>query len=160
MIHVRHAGGLDARPMVDLLNEVIQIGGATAMVSPVNSTDFANWIAKSQRSAWFVAEDAQGALLGFQWIEQVPELPPEAAEIATFTRIGKTGIGVGSALFLETCKAAKVLGYRWIRANIRADNDGGLAYYQSRGFEDYARLPNVRLSNGQVVDKILKRFEL
>lgn len=160
MIHIRRAGGLDARPMVELLNEVIQIGGASAIVSPVNSADFAAWIAKSQRSAWFVAEDAQGTLLGFQWIEQVPELPFEAAEIATFTRVGKTGIGVGSALFLETCKAAKTLGYRWIRANIRADNQGGLAYYQSRGFEDYARLTNVQLSNGVVVDKILKRFEL
>lgn len=160
MIHIRRAGSLDTRPMVELLNGIIEIGGTTAIAAPVDAQDFAEWIANSQRSAWFIAEDAEGSLLGFQWIEQIPDLPTEAADIATFTRIGKTGLGVGSALFEQTRKAAKALGYRWIRANIRADNAGGLTYYQSRGFEDYARLPNQRLSNGLVVDKILKRFEL
>ena len=63
----------------------------------------------------------------------------DAAEIATFTKIGKTGLGIGSALFRATEKAARGLGYTWINANIRADNAGGLAYYQSRGFEDYGR---------------------
>lgn len=160
MIHIRRAGSLDTRPMVELLNGIIEIGGTTAIAAPVDAQGFADWVANSQRSAWFIAEDAEGSLLGFQWIEQIPDLPTEAADIATFARIGKTGLGVGSALFEQTRKAAKALGYRWIRANIRADNAGGLTYYQSRGFEDYARLPNQRLSNGLVVDKILKRFEL
>ena len=48
----------------------------------------------------------------------------------------------------------------WINAEIRADNAGGLIYYQSRGFEDYGRIEGRRLADGTVVDKVLKRFDL
>jgi hypothetical protein len=52
------------------------------------------------------------------------------------------------------------LGYAWINANIRADNEGGLIYYQSRGFRDYDRWEGYQLPSGLVVDKVLKRFDL
>ena len=55
---------------------------------------------------------------------------------------------------------ARRFGYSWINASIRADNAGGLAYYQSRGFETYDRKTNVRLDNGLVVEKIMKRYDL
>ena len=87
-------------------------------------------------------------------------MPPQAANIATFVQIGQTGLGIGSALFDATRKAAKELGYVWINANIRADNEGGLIYYQSRGFQDYGIIEGYRMGNGQLVDKRLKRFDL
>ncbi|WP_204112617.1 GNAT family N-acetyltransferase [Shimia biformata] len=147
--------------MADLLNEIITIGGTTAMTNPVNYTDLARWMDEgSDRVAWHVAEDNSSALLGFQWIGPHPDLPTDACDIATFAAIGKTGIGVGSALFETTKSAARRLGYKWINANIRADNTGGLTYYQSRGFEDYGRKTDVTLDNGQTVDKVLKRFDL
>ena len=59
-----------------------------------------------------------------------------------------------------TKKAARALGYAHIHAIIRADNAGGLAYYQSRGFEDFRLLPDCPLGDGRVVDKLWKRFEL
>lgn len=46
------------------------------------------------------------------------------------------------------------------RLNIRVDNEGGLIYYQSRGFIDYGRIDGYEMSNGQSVDKILKRYDL
>lgn len=98
--------------------------------------------------------------MGFQWIEQVDSLPPEAAEIASFVKIGKTGLGIGSALFRATEKAARALGYSWIRANIRADNPSGLIYYQSRGFEVYGSFQGYIMENGKMVDKVLKRYDL
>jgi ribosomal protein S18 acetylase RimI-like enzyme len=52
------------------------------------------------------------------------------------------------------------LGYVWINANIRADNEGGLIYYQSRGFRDYGRREGVALASGLVVDKVLKRYDI
>jgi ribosomal protein S18 acetylase RimI-like enzyme len=87
-------------------------------------------------------------------------LPPEAAEIATFVQVGQTGLGIGSKLFTATAAAAKSIGYKWINANIRADNEGGLMYYQSRGFVDYRKIEGYRLDSGDVVDKILKRYDL
>jgi len=160
MIHIRRAGPLDPRAMAELLNEIIALGGTTAITSPVTAAGLAHHMETVPRNAWHVAEADDGTLLGFQWVEQIDSLPPEAASIATFARVGRTGLGIGSALFEATKETAKDLGYRWISADIRADNTGGLAYYQSRGFEEYGRKTGVRLDDGSTVDKVLKRFDL
>lgn len=161
MIRVRRAGTLDARPMADLLNAIIAKGGTTAFTNPVDRDTLLSWFAKAPgRSVWHLAEADDGAVLGFQSIEPHPKLPPEACDIATFVRLGQTGLGIGSKLFVRSCDAARALGYGWINATIRADNTGGLAYYQSRGFETYARHPQVRLGNGMIVDRISKRLDL
>ncbi|MBA84154.1 MAG: GNAT family N-acetyltransferase [Rhodobacteraceae bacterium] len=158
---IRRAGPMDAGAMADLLNQIIRKGGTTAYTEPVSRAFVMQKMANAPRgSAWHVAEDDTGALLGFQWIAPNPDLPPEAADIATFVRLGKTGLGTGSKLFEATKSAALALGYTWINATIRADNAGGLIYYQSRGFEDYHRLKDIRLGNGQIVDKICKRYDL
>ncbi len=160
MIHIQPAGQLHVAGMAEILNEIIDQGGTTALVTHVTSGDIADWMAGGERSAWHVAEDSNGRVMGFQWIETAGYLPQEAAEMATFARIGNTGLGIGSALFNATKVAARELGYTWINANIRADNTSGLAYYQSRGFEDYGTKDAVTLANGEVVSKILKRFDL
>ena len=59
-----------------------------------------------------------------------------------------------------TAQAAARLGYVWINATIRADNHGGLTYYQSRGFRDWHYDEGVSLASGQVVDKISKRYDV
>ena len=161
MIHIRPASTLDATAMADLLNQIIAIGGTTAHTTPRTRDDMVEAMTQCpDRSCWLLAEDDKGTLLGFQLIEAYPPLPPEACDIGTFTRIGLTQSGIGSALFNETVKAARRLGFKWINATIRADNEGGLAYYQSRGFEDYKRHPSVALNDGTLVDKISKRYDV
>lgn len=160
-VSVRPASDLDTRQMAELLNAIIAAGGSTALVRPVTGADIATWMAAApDRSAWQVAVTEAGEVVGFQWIEPADYLPAEAAEIASFVRIGRSGLGIGSALFRATETAARSLGYAWINANIRADNDGGLIYYQSRGFRDYDRWEGYRLESGEVVDKLLKRYDL
>ncbi|SIO20551.1 GNAT family N-acetyltransferase [Vannielia litorea] len=160
MIHIRPAATADARAIAEMLQEIVDAGGTTALTGRVTRNDIVEWMAVSPRAAWHVAEDDAGELLGFQWIDPMGEEPETCAEIATFARRGRTGLGIGSALFEATRKAARRLGYRWIRANIRADNTGGLAYYQSRGFEDYGRIEGYVMGDGTVVDKVLKRYDL
>ncbi|APX13092.1 GNAT family N-acetyltransferase [Tateyamaria omphalii] len=161
MIHVRPAIALDAPSMASLLNAIIDRGGTTALTTKVSGVDLADWMAANDgRAAWHVAVNQAEQVVGFQWIERANYLPPEAAEIATFVQMGQTGLGIGSKLFDATRKAAKAIGYTWINANIRADNEGGLIYYQSRGFQDYGRLDGYEMANGQIVDKILKRYDL
>lgn len=161
MISVRRAGVLDSRPLADLLNEIIAQGGTTALTDPLTTAELQGWMTRApDLSAWHLAEDEKGAVLGFQFIEPADYLPDEAAEIATFAKVGKVQMGIGSALFHATEQAARRLGFKWINANIRADNFGGLAYYQSRGFEDYVRKPAVALGGGLTVDKCLKRYNL
>ncbi|MHA7867378.1 MAG: GNAT family N-acetyltransferase [Salipiger thiooxidans] len=160
MITVRRAGPMDARPMAELLNEVIAIGGTTAITEPVTREDLLNWMEADPRSIWHVAEDATGQIMGFQWVDPHLKLGETVAQIASFARVGKTGLGIGSKLFDATKRAARTAGYAWINAEIRADNEGGLIYYQSRGFEDYGRIEGYVMANGQVVDKVLKRYDL
>ena len=161
MITVRPAIALDAASMAHLLTEIIEEGGTTALSRPVTGKDLSDWMGYALgKSAWHVALDHEEAVQGFQWIEPHTDLPPDACDIASFVRIGKTGLGIGSALFDATRRSAVQLGYRWINATIRADNEGGLIYYQSRGFRDYGTLENQKLESGAVVTKILKRFDL
>lgn len=158
---IRKAILLDTGSMARLLNEIIARGGTTAMTDPVTAEDLRAMMDQSSAgSAWHVALDDAEAVTGFQWIERHDALPPEACDIATFVRVGQTGHGIGSALFTATAKAARAMGYRWINATIRADNEGGLTYYQSRGFRPYGVLEGVRLADGTAVDKIMKRFDL
>lgn len=159
-VTTRRAGPLDARPMAELLNEIIEIGGTTAMTEPVSREDLLARMEADPRSIWHVAEDPAGEILGFQWIAPHPEHGAQVGQIATFAKHGKTGLGIGTKLFEATKEAARVAGYAWINADIRADNEGGLIYYQSRGFEDYGRVEGQLLPNGQVVDKVLKRYDL
>ncbi len=161
MIHIRRAGPLDARAMADLLNSIIAQGGTTAITEPVTAQTLQDWMqSQADKSAWHLAEDEAGMLLGFQFFAPRDGLPPEACNIATFVQVGQTGLGIGSRLFEASRTAARALGYAWINATIRADNSGGLAYYQSRGFEDRARDDHVRLANGLIVSKISKRYDL
>ncbi|WP_370399662.1 GNAT family N-acetyltransferase [Sulfitobacter sp. JB4-11] len=161
MITVRRPIPLDLPDMARLLNEIITEGSTTALTRPVTGADLGDWMAFAPgRNAWHVALDDAEKVVGFQWIEPEATLPPEAANIATFVQIGRTGLGIGSKLFDATRKAAKALGYVWINANIRADNEGGLIYYQSRGFQDYGVIEGYQMANGAVVDKRLKRFDL
>lgn len=161
MITIRRAGKLDARQMAELLDAIIEKGGTTAHTSRVSRDTILEWMQRAPaQSAWHVAEDVSGEILGFQFIEPYPDLPPDACDIASFVRLGKTGLGVGSKLFEASRKAAKDLGYLWINATIRTDNTGGLAYYQSRGFETYAHHSAQRLANGELVEKVSKRYDL
>lgn len=158
-LHIRKAGMLDARALAELLNEIIKIGGTTAYVHDKTADELARKM-RVPNAAWLLAEDDAGQLLGFQWIEPHPDLPNGVADIATFVRVGGTGLGVGSSLFEATRKTARDMGYRAIDAIIRADNEGGLAYYQSRGFETIKVIKDAALDDGTRVDKIWKRFDL
>lgn len=161
MIPVRRAMALDTSSMAQLLNDIIDKGGTTALTRPVTGQDLSDWMASnSDQSAWHVALDDSEKVVGFQWISPHDKLPPDAVDIATFVMLGRAGLGIGSALFAATERAARALGYRWINATIRADNHGGLTYYQSRGFRDWDYEEGVRLDSGLTVDKVSKRYDL
>ena len=161
MIHIRPAGESDARQMVDLLNAIIAKGGTTAHTKPVMAHALVEEMRLySSQTAWLLAETDGGDVVGFQNILPHTNLPKDACDIATFVKLGQTGFGIGSQLFEATKSAARGLGYTWINATIRVDNESGLTYYQSRGFEDYKRIANTQLDDGTIVDRVCKRFDL
>lgn len=161
MVSIRIARKSDTNQMAEILNALIDEGSSTALMTKVSGDDL--WSKAQQggpKSVWHVAVDDEDLVQGFQWIAPQEKLPPEACDIATFARIGKTGLGIGSKLFEKTKATATRFGYSWINANIRADNVSGLAYYTSRGFYDYDQIKGVRMDDGRIVDKVLKRYDL
>ena len=140
-MHIRRATPADARPLAELLGAIIARGGTTAMTQ-ISRADMEAWIVSNPaRSIMLIAENDAGELLGFQSIEPHPNLPEDACDIATFTRLSHAQLGIGSALFNKMEPSARALGYDWINAAIRPVNTGGIAYYQSRGFERYDSTP-------------------
>jgi GNAT superfamily N-acetyltransferase len=160
---VRSALVDDAEEMASLLNEIIAIGGTTAYEDFFDrGAIIERYVAAPNLVSCVVAIGA-GSIDGFQGLfRPVPEdpMPPGWAFIATFARAGRTGGGVGRALFAETLKRAQAAKVAVIDATIRADNDSGLGFYTRMGFKDYDRLRGVPLKDGTPVDRIRKRFDL
>lgn len=158
---LRRAGPADARDIARLLSDVLAASDTSAMAGPVEAATIRDWMgAAPGRTVWHVAETEDGTILGVQWIKPRADLPEDMADIATFAAFGRQRLGTGSALFSRTVPAARALGYRWLHASIRADNEGGLVYYRSRGFEPFDRVIGAPLADGRRVDRIRMRYDL
>ncbi|MEO0622440.1 MAG: GNAT family N-acetyltransferase [Pseudomonadota bacterium] len=159
-IRIRSATLADAAALAELLNEIIAIGGTTAIETPFTPESFADAFLRDEALvSCVIAEDASGAL-GFQHLAVRPRLPEGWGEIATFARRSNPRPGTGRALFAETRARAKAAGLIAIDATIRADNTGGLAFYSKMGFVDDHVTEAVPLADGIPVDRISKRFDL
>jgi L-amino acid N-acyltransferase YncA len=159
---IRPVRAEDAAELADLLNAIIARGGTTALQEPFTPAGLAHaYLNGPAVHCCFVAEDsATGRLEGFQTLGRQDFLPEDIGDIGTFTRIGGTGRGIGSALFAATCARARTLGLTAINATIRADNSGGLTFYSRIGFVDHEVIPAVPLQDGTPVDRVRKRFRL
>ena len=149
----------DISSMLVLLNDIIAIGGTTALTKPLTTRELADWLQISQQGHWFIAKNGEDCL-GFQGVTPHSKLPPEACDIATFVDPNTQGQGIGRKLFNYTCNFAEDQGYHWINATIRGDNTGGLRFYSGLGFKDWHHDKDVTLDNGLVVDRVSKRFDL
>lgn len=160
MLIVRTVRAADAAELAILLNAIIARGGTTAFETPFTAAELDRaYLTGPTVHCCFVAE-ADGVLLGFQTLGTQPFLPAGIGDIATFTRVGGTQAGVGTALFAATTARARELGLAAINATIRADNVGGLAFYSRMGFVDHEVVPAVPLKDGTPVDRIRKRYVL
>jgi L-amino acid N-acyltransferase YncA len=146
--------------VAELLNAIIARGGTTAFETPFTAEKLREaYLTGPTVHCCFVAE-AGSQLLGFQTLGTQTFLPALIGDIATFTRVGGTQSGVGSALFAATCERARERGLTAINATIRGDNTGGLTFYSRLGFIDHEVVPAVPLKNGTPVDRIRKLFTL
>ncbi|AOO84066.1 GNAT family N-acetyltransferase [Bosea vaviloviae] len=159
---IRPAASEDAAALVEILNEIISAGGTTAIERPLSRSEFgAHYLHGDRFLACYVAvEPSRREPTGFQALERHPDLPENWADIGTFARMRPKIKGVGTALFSETRKRARELGLAAINAAIRADNTGGLAYYEKMGFTTYKTLRAIPLNDGTPIDRILKRYDV
>ena len=161
MIHVRPATPGDIAPLRDLLNVIIGIGGTTALEEPLTEAQFNEYfLGGAACLSCLVAEASDGGVLGFQAFGRHADLPDDWADIGTFAKAEPKTPGVGTALFAASRVRAAELGVAVINATIRADNRGGLAYYDKMGFRTYRTLAAIKLHDGRPVDRILKRYSV
>ncbi|MBX2826156.1 MAG: GNAT family N-acetyltransferase, partial [Gammaproteobacteria bacterium] len=144
----------DCAALCDLLNDIIAAGGTTAHQRPFDLERFSDEFVHAESLLFcVVAETSDNELMGIQSVGKHPRLDAQWGDIATFTRVGSTTRGIGSALFATTKKLAIDKKLVAINATIRADNAGGLAYYSKMGFVDYAIAQAVPLEDGTPVDR-------
>ena len=160
LANIRPAERADTSQMTALLNEIIAIGGTTAIEDPIGEDDLANWYLGPGAWCCHVAIDSAGDVAGYQALERTDAYGPGIGEISTFARQTHVVKGTGTALFAATTSAARAAGLATINAKIRADNVPGLAYYSKMGFLDHSVIPGVPLSDGTPVDRFLKRYQL
>ncbi len=161
-LDVRPVRPEDAEELADLLNQIIARGGTTALEEPFTPDALAEaYLTGPDVICCFVAVDrGSGRLEGFQTLGAYPGLPEDVGDIGTFARIGSAQRGVGSLLFAATRAEARRRGLNAINATIRADNTGGLAFYDRMGFAAHGVRGNAPLADGTLVDRISKRYRL
>ena len=158
---IRPAHGDDTESMRTLLNEIIRVGGTTAITNELSPDDMREWFISGENVvSCFVAVDSDGTIAGFQSLSKDCSLPAGWVDIATFTSRSRHKSGVGSALFASTRGAASKLGFTAINATIRVVNEGGLAYYRSMGFETYLFEEGDPQAQGRVFNRVHKQFTL
>lgn len=158
---IRAATPDDIPALANILNALIDAGGTTALEIPFSYEDFdRQFVSGANVVCCHVAIDqATRHALGFQMLERDRDPASDRIDIATFARSEPKVVGVGTVLFAVTKARAQALGIPTIIAEIRADNRGGLAYYDKMGFRTFKTLPSVPLRDGTPVDRILKRFD-
>jgi L-amino acid N-acyltransferase YncA len=158
---IRPAVDADIEGMRTLLNEIIRVGGTTAITNELSPDEMREWFISGEAVvSCFVAVDSDGAIVGFQSLSKYDSLPAGWVDIATFASRSRHKSGVGNALFARTREAASKLGFAAINATIRVDNVGGLAYYSRMGFTTYLVEEGDPQAQGRVFNRVHKRFEL
>ena len=157
MIQIRLAEDKDIPALCKLLNDIILVGGTTANQTPFSEDEFGkHFLYRPSLICCHTALDKQEIPAGFQMLNRHADLPNDWADIATFARLEPKLKGVGTALFNPTKQLAKQSGFTTLNATIRADNTGGLAYYEKLGFETYSVDKAIPLDDGTKIDRISK----
>ena len=162
MIAVRPVRKSDAAELAELLNVFIARGATSSLQQPYTPERLdQTYLTGPDVFCCFVAVDDETVRIEcFQTLGRANHLNADWVDIGTFSRIGGTQRGVGSALFGATRQRAVELGLTGINATIRADNEGGLAFYEKLGFVDHEVERAVPLKYGTPVDRIGKHYLL
>lgn len=148
-IPVRPTTPADIPALTALINRIIAIGGTTAYQQPYAEPALASAILTGPDClcCHTALDPADASPAGYQVLLRDDRLPAGWGDIATFARPEPKLPGVGKALFAATSAFARAQGLIAINATIRANNEGGLAYYSRMGFDDYAVARAVPLSD-------------
>ncbi len=144
--HIRLATANDLPAIVAIYNSTIASHQSTADLAPVSVESRQAWFAAHQDSRpLYVVEDENGAVAAWgSFSDYYPRAAYRiSAEISIYVHPDKRGSGFGKWLLQEMLQRAPALGIENVLAVIFAHNAASLALFQSQGFTEWGRLPQV-----------------
>jgi L-amino acid N-acyltransferase YncA len=133
----------DAAGLADILNSVIAEGRYTALSGHwTPEAELAFLQSLGPRSEIFVAE-VKRHIVGFQVLEPFvtyTSTMDHVCNLGTYVLARHRGQGVGKRMAEATLAFARANGYEKSVVYVLAHNEGGLAYYDSLGFEQRGSL--------------------
>ncbi len=157
---IRPVREADASAVAALLNAIVRAGAYTVLAEATEADQRAFIRGLPARGIYHAAVCSEsGRVLGVQDVLPLAD-DAELGEISTFVALEAHRRGVGDRLCAATFAAARALGFRALRATIRADNRGAVAFYRAQGFELVGTLPGYALVNGRRVGGVLAQRRL
>src|SRR5229473_3128873 len=112
----------------------------------------------SAREGMFLAETAEGQVVGFQSLDQWTKLfrsMDHVGQLGTHILREWRGQGVGKQLSAHTLTFARSAGYEKLVIHVRASNTGAQAFYTGRGFVPCGRLARQVKIDGEHDDEVV-----
>ena len=133
-------------------------GTATFETEPPDEAEMAVRMAKvvSAGAPWLIAQDDDGALLGYAYASQFRDRPAYrfACENSVYIRHNRRGEGIGRALLALLIVAAERAGYRQMIAVIAGAQPASVRLHGACGFEEAGRMHSVGRKHGQWLDTL------
>lgn len=154
MITTRDATAADLPALVDIYNQSIPAGTATADIRPITVESRQHWLAQfspEKRPIW-VAEDAEGQIIGCIYVTSFYAGRPaydKTAEVSIYLANSHQNQGLGSFLLQKMIDACPALGITTLIGMHFDHNESTRHLNEKFGFEVCGHLPEIAEVRGQ-----------
>jgi L-amino acid N-acyltransferase YncA len=163
-VDVRDAVPDDADAIVTIFNAIIATGLYTVFDTPLTAAFERDYILNlPARGVFHVAEDGEGAIVGFQSMEPFASYThafDHVGVLGTYVDLGRRRQGIATRLFEATFRSAVQKDYEKIFTFVRADNDAAMRTYSRQGFRTVGTARRHARIAGRYVDEIIIEKQL
>lgn len=161
---IRPARADDAAAIAEIYAYHVLNGTATFELEPPGAAEMGARLAKvlAAGSPWLVAEDAEGAVLGYAYAAQFRDRPAYrmTCEDSVYIRHDLRGQGLGKALLGAVIEAATRCGYRQMIAVAGGGEPGSVGLHTALGFEHIGRVRSSGRKFGRWLDTVYLQLPL
>lgn len=156
MYIIRMSADADQERIIAIFNHYIVNSIAAYPQHPLPEQAWPFIKGKCLNGTVFVAEDANGSVVGFALLKNFMELDTFArtADIGYFIDPAHVGKGLGKLFLAKLEAAAKDLGIKTLVANVSSLNQESIAFHERTGFTKCGELPGVGQKHGEIFNLI------
>jgi len=161
-VRIRDATADDLAAISAIYNATIPTTTAAWTEHPESLADRRTWFAHQQAAgnATLVADDDEGTVVGFTAYGDFRDTTKwpgycHVVELTVHVTEAHWGAGVGRALIAELVERARAAGKTQIVAGIDGDNDASIRFHNRLGFREVARMPQIGIKFGRLLDLVL-----